>query len=162
MNIFILHEDPVIAASMYCNKHVVKIILEMAQMLSTAHHINNYNNIYLYKATHINHPCTKWVRETPENYNWAVIHFKALLNEYLTRYGKTHKCEQLIEHLLINPINNKIIGSYKGHTPFVQAMPDQYKDKNPVKAYRNYYIGEKSGFAKWKNKTPSWFIKDIK
>lgn len=152
MNIFILDNDPVKAAQMYCNRHILKMIIELAQLLSAAHHAHDTKFVdKVYKKTHWNHPCTKWVRQTSANYDWAYKHFIELLNQYTLRYGKIHATSRLVEYLQYNP--NKL----SNLTPFAQAMPDKYKNKNPVKAYRNYYNGEKLHFAKWKvvNK-PNW------
>ena len=92
MNIFYIDNDPQISAICMVDSHVVKMILETAQMLSTAHRIvDNNNSPYMYKATHINHPSTKWARETEGNYIWLVSHFKYLGDEYQYRYGKIHK-----------------------------------------------------------------------
>lgn len=184
MNIFILSEDPVEAARQHCDKHCVKMILENAQMLSTAHWCSwqaklEINNKKLketkfmlrqvvpshlqpqYSMTHVNHPCTVWVRETEENYNWTCIHAKELCAEYTRRYKKVHKSESVIDWLVENkpcyfPKNSCL-------TEFAQAMPDIYKVKgNAVQAYRNYYIGEKAKFAKWKySQTPEWWPKHL-
>ena len=120
MNIFILDRNPKIAASYHCDKHVVKMILESAQMLSTAHWIKlleskqksaaDFKRVkdmkeYLYsetnkklhppyKLTHHRHPCTIWTHQTKENYMWHVCLFKELCTEYTRRYKKIHKSEQ--------------------------------------------------------------------
>lgn len=44
MNIFVLSEGPVEAARMQCDKHVVKMIVETAQMLCTVGH-GPYNRL---------------------------------------------------------------------------------------------------------------------
>ena len=145
MNIFYLHKDPVIAAKVQYNKHVVKMILESAQMLCTAHHHYaeqyEYDNSYIpYKKAHYNHPSTIWVRQNKNHYRWLFNHMKALGQEYTARYGKTHlsiiKCEK--------PLSKYPIGIPDGkfeQPP--QCMPDKFKDECSVKAYWNYYIGEK-------------------
>lgn len=157
MNIFPLDTVPSIAAKMHNDKHVVKMILETAQMLSTAHHIRGSPYIdKVYKQAYVNHPCTIWVRRTSRNYDWALRLFKALLEEYTHRYGKIHKSSELLEYLSYNPVPK---GPFK---PFPQAMPDIYKHKDPVIAYRRYYIGEKSYFSKWtKRPIPEWFKNSI-
>ena len=89
MNIFYLARDPEIAAQMMCDKHVVKMILESAQMLSTAHRVldgDEYANSHgLYKMAHKNHPSTIWVRSSVKNYMWLYDHMIALMNEYTHR-----------------------------------------------------------------------------
>jgi len=175
MNRFILDEDPQIAAEYHCDKHVVKMILEEAQMLSTAHRIldgkeyigqsksgrkakrwilPDERETILYSATHVNHPCTQWSMHTSANYIWGVSLFTCLLEEYSYRYGKEHKCAALYPTLQKLPKN--IMSANR--TWFPQAMPDDCKRENPVDGYRTYYIEHKKRFAKWSNRpTPGWF-----
>ncbi|MFW6233521.1 MAG: pyrimidine dimer DNA glycosylase/endonuclease V [Nanoarchaeota archaeon] len=144
MNIFVLHKNPKKAARMLCDQHVVKMILESGQMLCTAHW--ETGSKALYKATHKNHPCTIWTRESIGNYKWLVKHSFEMCKEYTRRYGRIHKTQEIIKWNKKNTPNLK----KKRKTPFVQAMPDKYKDKDAIKAYRNFYLGEKMRFAKWK------------
>ena len=158
MNIFYLDEDPIEISEMMCDKHNVKMILESAQMLSTAHRVLDGDEFAdeheMYKATHKNHPSAVWTRTTDENYDWHFDLFKAMLGEYMFRYGKLHKCMDLFYPLERRP-RNIPRGDF---TPPPQCMPDEYKDDDTVEAYRKYYIGEKAGFAKWKaRETPEWF-----
>lgn len=129
------------------------MILESAQMLATINH--KHGKSATYKPTHANHPSTLWAGKSRSNYNWLKLHGLALCHEYTNRYGKIHKTEQyfLTEFDVPDTIPNI------GLTEFAQAMPDEYKDTNPVFAYRKYYIGAKSEFAKWTNRdAPLWFI----
>ena len=159
MNIFYLDRDPQIAAQMMCDKHVVKMILESAQMLSTAHRVCGgagrawIKRVGLYKMTHRNHPSTIWARYSFDHYVWLYKHMVALMKEYTYRYGKHHKTERLIEPLSNVPAIYRI-----GFTDPPQCMPDQYRNRNYVTAYRNYYKGEKT-FAKWEKgrKQPEWW-----
>ena len=158
MNIFYLHKKPMTAARMHCDKHVVKMILESAQMLSTAHRILDGNDYAdrrgLYKATHKNHPANIWVRESAENYVWLYNLFTFLCIEYTTRYNKLHKTSRLTDALASLPNN---IGDAEFTDP-PQCMPKDYKQEDTVEAYRDYYCGEKASFAKWKDsKEPEWF-----
>jgi len=139
---------------MLCDKHVVKMIVESAQMLSTAHHVHNSEFVgEVYRKSFVNHPCTRWVCETSKNYDWLFRHFMELIGQYSLRYGKVHKCSSLVPSLKHNPC---VVGSL---TPFVLAMPEKYVQKNVVGAYRNYYVGEKSYFAKWKlGNLPKWYV----
>jgi hypothetical protein len=143
MNIFYLSEDPIKAASYMYNKHVVKMILESAQLLCTAHiELDGIEAQVPYKATHRNHPSAIWVRECSFNYMWLYVHMLALGDEYTRRYGKTHltitKCKNILAKL---PKNIKLSHDM---TPMPQCMPDQYKVKNDsVSAYWNYYEIEK-------------------
>ena len=179
MNIFVVHEHPISAARMLPDKHVTKMILESAQMLSTVHRYLDGKQTFrlsakgknmkhwameddnketkLYKVAHLNHPSTIWTRQTSEHYLWHYELFKALLGEYTYRYGKVHKSAQLLDILSILPKNI----SEGEFTQPPQCMPDQYKCDDSVQAYRNYYLGEKAGFAKWKaREVPTWFNYD--
>ena len=163
MNIFAVHDNPVIAAHMLCDKHVVKMIVEGCQMLSTIHRINGSHIIYapveLYKQSFQNHPCTIWARENIENYYWLAYHTNELSREYTLRYNRQHKAHEMTEWFLKNPPCNIPQARL---TPFAQAMPDKYKDSDPVQAYRKYYINEKSRFAKWKfTKPPAWYTEGV-
>jgi hypothetical protein len=175
MNIFVLDEDPTIAAEMLCDKHCIKMILESCQLLSTAHHVCDGQQIQvtgkrtyitydckkpnLLKATMINHPCTVWARASRDNYLWLWKHAYTMCKEYTRRYGKVHKLEALLLGDLYNPPKHIPKGKL---TQFPQAMPDIYRDKNPVVAYRKYYINEKVRFAKWKKtQVPSWFVDKV-
>ena len=145
MNIFYLHKDPVEAAKLQYNKHVVKMILESAQMLCTAHHeIMGDDADVPYKRAHVNHPSTIWARRSAQNYVWLYDHFVALAQEYKKRYGKDHlsytKCEPYLRFLPGGL-------PYTGFTQPPQAMPDEYKDECSLQAYWNYYIGEKKHIA---------------
>ena len=150
MNIFYLHKDPVKAAQYQYNKHVVKMILESAQMLCTAHHhyaeLNGYNTDYIpYKKAHYNHPSTVWVRQNSRNYYWLYHHMLALGDEYKKRYGKKHlsitKCWQPLQYVPTGmPLGGPI-------TQPPQAMPDEYKHKDSIVAYWQYYIHGKSHIA---------------
>jgi len=158
MNIFVLDKDPRKAARSHCDKHVVKMILETAQLLSGAHHVLDPEGDHsdLYKKTHINHPSAKWVRENSANYDWTYQLFLELLIEYTYRYGKIHKTSRLVNGLYKSP---PLISKTHTMTEFPQAMPDQYKvPGDAVQAYKNYYKGDKAKFAKWtKRKVPEWF-----
>jgi hypothetical protein len=123
MNIFYLHEDPKKAAEYQYNKHVVKMILESAQMLCTAHHLLDGPDADVpYKIAHKNHPSTVWARQSSQNYAWLYYHMVALGDEYTKRYGKTH--------LTIKKCKDKLA-----------------KLPGGIKAYWNYYIGDKHRVA---------------
>ena len=119
MNIFYLDKCPDKAAKLQYNKHVVKMILESAQMLCTAHHHYaeklGYDNSYIpYKKAHYNHPSTIWCRQNSRQYYWLFHHMIALGNEW-------------------------------SQPP--QAMPDEYKHEDSIIAYWQYYINDKSHIA---------------
>ncbi len=173
MNIFYLHEEPAIAAAWHCDKHCVKMILETAQILSTAHHVLDGEGEGLYRPAFVNHPSTVWARSGLENYKWLHSLLDELCHQYTKRYKKAHKVESsgLLQKLQEPPKNIPDIPFYEPP----QCMPDQYKvhsnpkmvHSNPKMvhsfpnglsktslAYRNYYLGEKMGFARWNYTTP--------
>jgi hypothetical protein len=154
MNIFVVHRNPVIAAQSLCDKHVVKMPLETAQILSTVLHKLGHEAPY--RATHQQHPCIIWAGATRSDYQWLLEHGVALCDEYAARYGKTHASKVCIDectqHADLVPEGELL--------SFAQVMPDQYKGDDAVEAYRRYYIGDKARFATWKSpaKTPEWWI----
>ena len=159
MNIFTVDHDPTVAAQQLCDKHIVKMPLETAQMLCTAHREldgDEYaDKVGLYKRAYWNHPCTVWAREASQNYYWLLRHFLALGDEYAFRYNKKHKSVSDLYILLSRPPKNIPL---KAMTPVAQAMPDKYKDDDPIVAYRNYCINEKH-YAKWERgrDKPAWW-----
>jgi hypothetical protein len=178
MNIFYLHNDPRKCAEMHVDKHCVKMILEYAQLLSTAHRVlDGIQSIrlsktgrkqtafvlpddresILYSATHINHPSAVWVRYSEQNYRWLFALFCELLKEYTYRYGKIHACERLVTTLGRPP---KYINMDKPFTEPTPAMPDHYKvHNNSIQSYKNYYLGDKQRMFSWKKReTPNWIV----
>lgn len=162
MNIFYIHKDPVIAARAMTDKHVVKMIVESAQLMSTAHRyldgemyitlsksgsrLKRWNHPtldhILYKSCFINHPSGVWIREAEENYMWLFHHFSALCDEYTARYGKIHSTDTLLRDIFKNPPKNI---PKMGPTPMRIAITDRrhHVPNNPVQSYLNYYIAEK-------------------
>jgi hypothetical protein len=158
MNIFFLDYDVKKCAEDHCDKHVVKMILETAQLLCGVHHATEQEipNVP-YKLSHKNHPCAIWSRQSLTNYLYLCELGLELCYEYTKRYGKTHKSQQVIEWC----IENKPEIVDLGFTDPPKAMPDEYKVDDVVQSYRNYYIGDKLKFAKWKTgHIPSW-MEDI-
>jgi hypothetical protein len=178
MNIFYLDYNPYKCAEMHVDKHCIKMILEYAQLLSTAHRVldgvelnglsesgrkkkfwtlGDRRDYTLYKATHINHPSDVWVRQNQQNYIWLSQLLHALCKEYTYRYGKIHKVERdgLLEELYNWPMNIPM-GEFTEPTP---AMPDDVKVAgDSIKSYHNYYIKNKAHLANWKNrKVPDWY-----
>lgn len=174
MNIFYLDEKTDVCAMSHCDKHVVKMILEYAQLLSTAHRIidgtqwtdktasgskikrwalNDHRERILYKATHRNHPSAVWARESRSNYLWLLDLFQHLLDEYTFRYNKKHKTGELLDTLKVPPKNLED----KGFTKVPQAMPDTCKRIDSVEAYRYYYATEKRDLLSYtKRSIPEW------
>lgn len=151
MNIFVLDNNPSTAANYLCDKHVVKMVLETAQILCTI--ANQQGLASPYKTTHGNHPCTVWARESLNNWLWLVEHGSAIALEYTKRYGKVHKSQAVINWCFENIPNLPDTGL----TPFAQAMPDEYRCDNAVAAYRAYYRGAKADIATWKSEKPEWW-----
>lgn len=179
MNIFVLNENPVIAAQEQCDKHVVKMIVESAQMLSTAHRMLD-GQVYrkpsksgktmikyydhpdlddkLYKAVHHGHPCTVWTMESVCNYIWHYKHFIALCDEYMYRYGKRHLTDTLLRDILRTPPARI---PHVERTPFKLAMGSnpECMMSDPVASYRAFYQTKQERFTMtWTNRpVPSWF-----
>jgi hypothetical protein len=178
VNIFYIDESPVQAAQWMVDRHVVKMILESAQLLSTAHRLLDGEEFIgktktgrkakrwklydsredvLYQATHINHPSAVWCRKSVENYNWLADHLHALLQEYTHRYGKKHKVEGDLSYMLMSPPKN--LQEYD-MTTMPSAMADEYKiSDDPIINYRNYYQNGKASLHSWKNRQPPEWIK---
>jgi hypothetical protein len=176
MNIFYLHHDVVKCAEMHNDKHTVKMILEYAQLLSTAHrvldgdivigksktgrkqtrYVLSRDDSILYSATHINHPSSVWVRQSNKNYDWLFGLFQALMAEYTHRYGKTHATSRLEMHLAKLPKNIP----QKPFTEPTPAMPDDVKvPGDSIASYRKYYIQNKPHLASWKKRpVPEWYL----
>ena len=156
MNIFYLDPNPITCAEYHCDQHCVKMILETAQLLSTAHHVNGDSTLpELYKATHINHPTSVWVRSSVDHYLWAYSLFTELLAEFEHRRNKVHASSRLKKSLAQVPSipDNGFIAP-------PQCMPDEYKIVgDTVGAYKKYYVGDKSRFATWNwgRAIPKWF-----
>lgn len=156
MNIFILDVDPKKAARDQCNKHVVKMLLESAQLLSTVLFLRGVDVKQLhYRPTHIKHPSTLWAAKDPANLAWLYAHAEALCDEYTRRYHKKHRSETVIKSMkhMLQTLD------WNSTTTFAQAMPEQWKHVDAVTAYRSYYIAEKSRFAKWapRAEPPTWW-----
>lgn len=140
MNVFVLDHDPILCAQAHIDTHCVKMVIELAQLLSAAHHIAGTENIEkIYKLTHKNHPCGIFTRSSKENYEYVADLASALLNEYTHRYNKTHNSTNVINWLKNNPP-----ASYTEEMPLPipLAMPDEYKVSCPIQSYRNYYLSK--------------------
>ena len=158
MNIFYVDHDPVKCAEYHVDRHVVKMIVEYAQLMSTAHRILD-NNDNVYQATHVNHPSTIWTRKTTSNYEWLFQLWTCLLDEYAYRYGRKHATSKLYP-ILFNAPRNIAQGEFTQPTP---AMPDEYKVLNDsIASYRAFYTHAKKHLLSWKKRNPpQWIIKDM-
>jgi len=157
MNIFALDNDPTIAAVYHSDKHVIKMVLETAQILSTVHH--TYGSLVSYKPTHQKHPCTIWAGVGTGNYKWLQALGIALCLEYTKRYGKVHACEFKLRGELAQPPEGLFSGDI---TPFALAMPDECKRPDPIEAYRIYYQRKttENTWMRWDKlgNTPDWIV----
>lgn len=167
MNIFFLDLDPEVSARYHCDKHTCKMIIEYAQLMSTAHRVLDEDECDpgLYKIAHLNHPSNIWVREYITHYQYLYELWANLCEEYTVRYGKTHATWSKLNHILKHPPKNIPVKYFRVlpwsglATDPPQCMPDEYKGSDTVQAYRKYYLGDKAGFAKWsKTSTPDWWI----
>lgn len=158
MNIFVLDLDPKTCALYHCNKHVTKMVVETAQLLSTAHHVNGTSiGDLIYKPTHVNGSCALWARESLENYQWLLNLGIELSKEYTHRYGKIHKTSRILDLLS----SHYPVGSFpkQGLTAFPQVMPDEYRAEDAVAAYQSYYIGDKKHILKYTKRKIPEFLK---
>lgn len=181
INLFVLDKDPVKAAQLQCDKHIVKMVVESAQMLSTAHRIldgveemrpsksgkrmvkywrhrnSNLENV-LYRVAHQNHPCTIWTMRSNNNYNWHYVHFVALCDEYKYRYGKTHLTDTKLREVLSTPPTNIDVG-YLTQQPLAMKSNPECMFEDVVKSYRAYYQTKQDRFKMvWtKREIPEWF-----
>ena len=186
MNRFIIEDNPVGCAQSLCDSHVIKMVLEEGQMLSTVHRLVDgaeytgktktgrnkkaWKIVYgvaqsqredtLYKACHYNHPCTIWSRETRGNYEWSFKLFEAIAREYTHRYEKTHKTYQALAKYLYWPPAN--IDPSAEVTPFPLAMgaaPECINTDDPIQSYRDFYHTKQQRFKMvWSHRDPpSWW-----
>lgn len=175
MNIFILDLDPFLAAQSLCDPHVRKMGIESVQLLCTAHRVldgQEYTGVTktgrkikrwalpnhlagIYEATHVNHGCAKWVRESWYNYQWLYCHSLEIFRIWTAKRNKIHKCETILKSLPGPPKNIPDVGWTR---PYL-AMPDEYKVPiDCVRSYQNLYLGGKRHLAQWTyNKKPDWY-----
>ena len=177
LNIFYLDKNPIKCARVHCDKHVVKMIIEYAQIMSTAHRVldgqkytdktKNGRNItrwrhpnkdydeFLYKATHVNHPSTVWASQSKANYIWLYSMWRELCREYSYRYGKRHLTDQKLRSVLFKPPQNIPVTDF---TDPPQAMPIDVHCQDTITAYRNYYRTYKNTIAKWTRRQAPRFM----
>ena len=181
MNIFYLDRNPVVAAQMSCDKHVVKMILESAQMLCTAKRVldgkeyfdttkngrkikrwrldNPNEEATIYKAVHYHHPSAVWARSSSQHYNWLYSLFRELGREYTHRYGKDHSTIELLKDLLSHPPVNLKDNGWQEPPPAMSHYPQCIVQGDSIQSYKNYYNEAKAYFAKWtKREIPEWFV----
>lgn len=168
MNVFVLDENPNVAAQALCDKHLIKMQLESAQLLSTVVYLRTgVTHAGLYKPTHIHHPCTQHMVKSWAYTQWVFNNARGMNAEYRLRYRKVYshasyfisvQAKAILEALewpseteLVVPL--AIHESIKGdrtHAPIAEA----------VQLYRQYYIEHKAHIATWnKSVQPSWFVR---
>lgn len=181
MNIFYLDKDAKTSAEMHCDSHCSKMIIEYAQLMSTAHRTMDGEMYYgltkngrkikrwkmdddvmettLYKASHINHPSGIWVRQSAKNYRWLYRMWTELNTEFMWRYGKDvpHESYRKLNELLFDIPKNMKEGVFTEPT---QAMPDDVKNKSSITAYRDYYIKYKTHLHNWKNRNVPYWLEE--
>lgn len=181
MNVFILDKDPVVSAQLQCDKHIVKMIVESAQMLSTAHRMldgdlerrpsksgktivkywrmPDWRENTLYKAVHMYHPCSVWTMKSNNNYNWHWIHFAALCDEYKYRYEKVHATDTQLRDVLKTLPENIPVGPMTPQPLAMTSNPECMDPNNIVESYRKFYQTKQQRFkmAWTKRKIPDWF-----
>lgn len=168
MNIFILSLNKRHAARYHCDKHIVKMPLETAQLLYTVLQLMGGSIEYApltttgnrgYKPTHTKHPCVLWLKESLSNFRWLCEFGIELCREYTYRYNRVHACQKHIEWLSTQtPPDLPNVGL----TPFKLAInrdkyPQLHTYKDAVLAYRAYYISDKAHLLKYTNRElPHW------
>ena len=182
MNVFVIDNCPECAAKGQCDKHVPKMLVESAQMLSTTHRmldgtmekrpsksgkmmvkyykLDDEREDVLYKAVHFNHPCTVWTRQTLGNYNWHYRHFVSLCNEFTFRFGKIHLTETKLKDILAIPPKNITKWGLTTFPLAMKANPECMFPEDPVKSYRLFYQTKQSRFKMaWERgrAKPKWF-----
>ena len=179
MNIFVLDTDPKKCAEYHCDRHISKMCVEHCQILGsiayTARGITRKKDITQdfinrhfrgfprknqdgspkpYGIGYKNHPCTQWAAASHMNYKWLCLLTLEMCKEYTNRYKRKHACEAICTWYYENAPNLTLTSM----TPFAQAMPDDVKNQDPVKAYRDYYKKYKAKFAKWAySEEPEWW-----
>ncbi len=155
MNIFALDRDPGRAARALGDRHVVKMTLETAQILCAVARLHGHSAPY--RATHANPPCVLWAAERHANFRWLVLHGLALAEEYERRYGRKHRSGRVIRSLARRNVGPPADG--KRRSPFALVMPETYRGRDRVAAYRSYYREEKAGIVSYRApaRAPRWW-----
>lgn len=173
MNIFILDKNPKKCAEYHSDKHVVKMILELTQLLTCAQYFNHNNNppyLNCYKKTHVNHPMAKWVRENYNNYLYTLILALHLCQEFKYRRNKTHGClKHLIKLRKLPEFRGETI-DWKDKTRFnipnckynltniPMCMPNEFIKDCAISSYRSYYKSKNNiNTWNWGRNKPNWY-----
>jgi hypothetical protein len=153
MNIFAVDADPLRAARMLPDRHVTKMILESAQMLSLVYspHYWDIGTIAKVDGTPFKtqkgafkkHPCTMWAAEAVQNCAWLIQHATGLCTEFRLRYGRLHGLTASLfdAKKLFHRETGDPITIYRMVDGFARAMPDDLKHDtsiDDVTAYQRY------------------------
>lgn len=174
MNIFVVHDDPITAAQMLCDKHVGKMAVESVQQLVSAARRHNVDETLLplsskgvpHRGGYHRHPCTVWAGDSRENFKWLLAHGRALCTEFTFRFGKRHACEDQI-----NVLDELASFIPAGHlTNFALCVGPAFQAtvgtthacaSIAVPVYRDFYVADKQKFAVWDRgrAAPDWWTK---
>lgn len=165
MNIFVLDQNPEIAARSLCDKHIVKMIVESCQLLSTHERLENGLGEERYKITHKNHPC-RLCLSNGNNFIWLCYHLNAMLNEYTLRYGKVHKCQKLFDKYWAQFLDLTYLPE---KLTFPKCMPSEFwvgeekigNIEEIVASYKNYYKFKSNSLKQFrytKRISPQWLM----
>lgn len=148
LNVFACDPSPVASAQALADRHVIKMVLETAQVLSTVA-VSKGLGEGLYRPTHKNHPVVKQCIADPLYLGWTALHGLALAEEYQRRFERVHKSARIIhdaiERLSPTTPNNSIV-------VFPLVMPDEFKSEDPHESYQRYL---RVKYRSWK-KYPRW------
>lgn len=175
MQILVTDENPLTSARDLCDKHLLKLIVEATQLLSTHMYIvapETHSKLELYRPTHLRHPATRWLLESQNNVWWLILCAHEMAMEYRYRYSRTHACKDMILKIFsvwsdpfTTPFESQYLLKAQGHTPFKQIMPTYFQIEDmPIEAYRNYVQSTKGHFATWRppRKKPEWWYMKAK
>lgn len=171
VNIFFLDTCPYKAAAMLCDKHLGKLSLETAQMLSTAVHLLlPWHTDGLYKATHASHPSSVWARSSLANAVWLSGYVDGMDREWRLRrsHGNSHASYKTSRLALDLLFSHSVLPDADGElTDVPLCMPEAHWPTHgrkfvplpeAVDAYRKYYRADKAYMATWpKSRVPSWW-----
>ena len=157
MNVFACHSSPDMAARALADRHVVCMVRETAQILSTTARELGLDDSDLYASTHLHHPVVVACIWDSGYRNWVIRHGRALAREYTHRYDRVHASSVVLDraaHRL------RQLGPPSILTSFPLAMPEEFKFDDPHESYRRYLAAKYSRWgqaARWTRRTrPSW------
>jgi len=135
MNLFVLDTNPLTAATALNDKHVLKMILETAQLLDggtrpimQAIQPNQTHEIVGIPASQKNNPCILSA-SSEIVWDYAHRHFIGLLGEYRYRYGKRHSYDTEDMRRKLTERGNSARNGMSG-AGFYLAMPDAHKGRD--------------------------------